>query len=330
MPIIALTAAAGSPGATTTALGMALAAAPPVLLAEVDPAGSAIIPGYFRYEMGFQRSILGVAASSGSAQMAQLLLQETVDLDLARGRQPSGQSAPGDGDGGGAVGASAPANSVPTAWTSVPAATGPVADPAIAGQGYIQGAGQDGGMAQGSADRDHARLLIPGFAHPRQTGAMADLWPEVADGFRTLSAAGYLVICDLGRATQGNFPMPVLRAADAVIVVVRNTLASVMRSRPGIEALGGQLEMSARKDALMIGVVEEIPGGLGYTSEVIGHAFDIAATTIAWEPAAAAVLSDGASGPRRRSTSSRLLGSYRSVTATALQRIERRRRQLGA
>lgn len=323
MAIIAMTASAGSPGATTTALGMALAAAPPVLLVEVDPAGSSIIPGYFRHELGFQRSILRVAANSGSAQMAQLLLQETIDLDQARGRQPGARGGAATGGGPRAVGLSvSDSGSVPDPWTSVPAATGVAADPASG----VEAGGPEQGHS--SLSRDSARLLIPGFAHPRLTGAMTELWPEVADAFRTLSAAGYTIICDLGRATQGGFPMPVLRVADAVIVVVRNTLASVMRSRPGIEALADQRQLSAQRDSLIIGVVDEIPGGLGYTPEAIGHAFHTTTVTIAWEPTAAAVLSDGAPEPRRRGASNRLLGSYRSATATTLHRIEERHRQL--
>lgn len=315
MAIITMTAAAGAPGATTTALGMALAAPPPVLLVEVDPGGSTIIPGYFRHELGFERSILRVAAHSGSAHMAQLLLQETVDLDVARGQQPAGR-APAEVAAGPANGASSGA--VPSAWTTVAAAhPGPSAEVA----------GTDHGVADLGGDR--ARLLVPGFAHPRLSAAMSGLWPEVADGLRTLSSAGYTIICDLGRATQAGFPMPVFKAGDAVIVVVRNTLASVMRSRPGIEALADQLETTGRRESLIVGVVDEIPGGGGYTPDVIAHAFRAATVTIAWEPAAAAVLSDGAREPRRRGQSTRLLTSYRSAATTTLHRIEQRRRQLG-
>ena len=49
MPVICLTAAAGSPGVTSTLLGIALCWPRPVLLVEADPtAGSAILAGRFR------------------------------------------------------------------------------------------------------------------------------------------------------------------------------------------------------------------------------------------------------------------------------------------
>ena len=49
MAVICLTAAAGSPGVTSTVLGMALCWPRPVLVVEADPtAGSAILAGRFR------------------------------------------------------------------------------------------------------------------------------------------------------------------------------------------------------------------------------------------------------------------------------------------
>ena len=57
MAVIALTSASGSPGVTTTALGLALSWPRPVLLVEADPTGaSGLLAGYFRgaryYESG--------------------------------------------------------------------------------------------------------------------------------------------------------------------------------------------------------------------------------------------------------------------------------------
>ena len=49
MALIVLTSAAGSPGVTTTAVGLALTWPRPVLLVEADPTGgSAVLAGYFR------------------------------------------------------------------------------------------------------------------------------------------------------------------------------------------------------------------------------------------------------------------------------------------
>ena len=49
MAVIALGSAAGSPGVTTSALGLALTWPRPVLLIEADPTGgSAMLAGFFR------------------------------------------------------------------------------------------------------------------------------------------------------------------------------------------------------------------------------------------------------------------------------------------
>ena len=52
MAIITLTSASGSPGVTTTALGLALVWPRPVLLVEADPTGgSALLAGYWRGQL---------------------------------------------------------------------------------------------------------------------------------------------------------------------------------------------------------------------------------------------------------------------------------------
>ena len=71
MAVIALASATGSPGVTTTALGLAMSWPRPVLLVEADPAGaSGLLVGFFRgawsYESGLVELALapeGVAAS---------------------------------------------------------------------------------------------------------------------------------------------------------------------------------------------------------------------------------------------------------------------------
>lgn len=69
MAIIALASAAGSPGVTTTAVGLALLWPRPVLLVEADPTGgSAILAGYFRgshpYDVGIVELALTAAPLS--------------------------------------------------------------------------------------------------------------------------------------------------------------------------------------------------------------------------------------------------------------------------
>lgn len=71
MAVIALASASGSPGVTTTALGMALLWPRPVLLVEADPTGgSGILAGYFRGAREYTSGIIELALSSSNVSDA--------------------------------------------------------------------------------------------------------------------------------------------------------------------------------------------------------------------------------------------------------------------
>lgn len=64
MAVIALASAGGSPGVTTTALGLALAWPRPVLLVEADPTGgSALLASYFRGMRAYEAGLVELALS---------------------------------------------------------------------------------------------------------------------------------------------------------------------------------------------------------------------------------------------------------------------------
>ena len=67
MAMITLTSASGSPGVTTTALGLALQWPRPVLLVEADPTGgSALLAGYFRGAVEYEAGVVELALTSSS------------------------------------------------------------------------------------------------------------------------------------------------------------------------------------------------------------------------------------------------------------------------
>lgn len=67
MAVIALTSASGSPGVTTTALGMALLWPRPVLLVEADPTGgSGLLAGYFRGTREYVGGLIELALTSST------------------------------------------------------------------------------------------------------------------------------------------------------------------------------------------------------------------------------------------------------------------------
>lgn len=64
MAVIALTSASGSPGVTTTAVGLTLAWPRPVLLVEADPTGaSGVLAGYFRGTREYRVGLVELALS---------------------------------------------------------------------------------------------------------------------------------------------------------------------------------------------------------------------------------------------------------------------------
>lgn len=67
MAVIALTSASGSPGVTTTALGMALLWPRPVLLVEADPTGgSGLLAGYFRGTREYVGGLIELALTASN------------------------------------------------------------------------------------------------------------------------------------------------------------------------------------------------------------------------------------------------------------------------
>lgn len=74
MALIVLTSACGSPGVTTTALGLALTWPRPVLLVEADPTGgSSIFAGYFRGQVEPTGGLLDLAMANRRDELDQAL-----------------------------------------------------------------------------------------------------------------------------------------------------------------------------------------------------------------------------------------------------------------
>ena len=80
MAVIALCSAQGSPGVTTTAVGLALAWPRPVLLVEADPTGSSgVLTGWFRGARDYESGLIELAFAA--EPIADLLPRVSVPLD---------------------------------------------------------------------------------------------------------------------------------------------------------------------------------------------------------------------------------------------------------
>lgn len=80
MAVIALTSASGSPGVTTTALGMALLWPRPVLFVEADPTGgSGLLAGYFRGTRVYVGGLIELALTASSLHDGLAEISERIE-----------------------------------------------------------------------------------------------------------------------------------------------------------------------------------------------------------------------------------------------------------
>lgn len=80
MALIGLLSAKGAPGVSTTALGLALHWPNPVLLAEVDMAGSAVIPGYLQGQVPHTGGLVNLALARNQGSHAFAAGEHTIEL----------------------------------------------------------------------------------------------------------------------------------------------------------------------------------------------------------------------------------------------------------
>ena len=138
-------------------------------------------------------------------------------------------------------------------------------------------------------DDERGRLLLAGISDPRQSTALAPVWPMLA---ATLAAQPADVIADCGRLDVGGGVEPVLAAASLVVLVLRPTLRQVSKARARVEMLTQLLGGPGRMTLLLVGEgtypAREVSGALGIA----------VAGSLPYDAKAASVLSDGA-GSRR-------------------------------
>lgn len=96
MALIVLVSASGSPGVTTTALGLTLNWSRPVLLVEADPTGaSAVFAGYFRGSQEPTGGLINLALAQRDGNLSQTLPRETLILDPTAAAESSAWFLPG-------------------------------------------------------------------------------------------------------------------------------------------------------------------------------------------------------------------------------------------
>lgn len=167
-------------------------------------------------------------------------------------------------------------------------------------------------------DSSYRRLLLPGFSHPGSPALFGPIWPHLATALTRARAGGATVIVDCGRLGDG-LPAPLLAAADVVLVVTRTSLRALAGVRLYLPQLEQRIEGLGAETQTGLLVVGE---GRPYTAREISSQFGMAVWgTIAHQPKAARVWSDGAP-PGRRFEHSSLARTVGATIATIRARTE--------
>lgn len=154
-----------------------------------------------------------------------------------------------------------------------------------------------------------SRVLLAGVTDPAHAAGIAPVWPRLADHFARLGREdlGSDVIVDCGRLAAEYAPIPLIRAADVVLLVVRTTLRSVSSAAPAADLLRRELSLAAG-DPDRLGLLT-IEGGEYRAADVARGLRVPAVVSMPWRPAEAAALSDGIG---RAAAASQLLRAARS------------------
>lgn len=82
MAVVTVTSAAGSPGVTSTALGMAVCWPRPVVLVEADPTGgSSVLAGFFRGEVASSKGLIDLALAHRGGGLAQAVASSVIPIE---------------------------------------------------------------------------------------------------------------------------------------------------------------------------------------------------------------------------------------------------------
>lgn len=168
--------------------------------------------------------------------------------------------------------------------------------------------------------------LVPGLVNAQQAASMDKLWSPLSIVLANLERTGTDVIVDAGRLGMRHGPMPLLRSADAVLLVTRTTLPAVSAARARVNVLREDLiELGQGDDTLAMLLVGE---GQPYRAREIHTALGVPVlASMAWDQAASDSLSVGAPYGRRFAAAP-LFRSTRVVIGAAHELIDRHRTRL--
>ena len=174
-------------------------------------------------------------------------------------------------------------------------------------------------------DAGKGRGVLTAVRDSAQAPNLTPLWPELAPALTGLEQVGFDVVVDAGRAGAMYAPLPLLRAADMVLLVTGSLLSDVNAALARVSALREDLGRNPLIDTLgllLIGQPRE------FSAQDIGETLGVpVVATIASDPVTAEVFSAGAE-PGKLFDSSPLVTSTQKAITAVQERISARRRLL--
>jgi hypothetical protein len=169
------------------------------------------------------------------------------------------------------------------------------------------------------------RTVLPGITDPAQAAGLAHRWGPLGDLFAALETDGSEpvdVLVDCGRLDAAHPPIELLRRVDVVALVMRSTLVSVRSAYHRAARLRHELGTPGLGLAL---VGDRQPYPAGEIAQQLGLPL---ACVLAWDPAAASVLTDGGISPGRGFWCSPLMRSAKRSGGRLRELVDAHRRQL--
>lgn len=266
MATIFLCSVAGSPGVTTTAVGLAEVWPRPVIVVEADTSKpSSIIPGYMEGQLDNSRGLMQLAVQSqrqglGNEALWDQLVPLAPDLEKA--------------------------------------------DP---------------------ASRKYLLSAIPNVSAARN---MTGLWSDLAVLLSQQSESGVDVIIDAGRYTPEDARTPLLQMAETALVLTRPVLPDLAALVDPLAGMRDILSRVGHQDYLGLVLMKSTTGN--FSSGDIEKSLNTPAIgKIGWDPANAAVYSQGAARPRTFKKSE-VLSGFRALAAAVDTQIQDRASRLGS
>ncbi|MFI2620523.1 hypothetical protein [Streptomyces sp. NPDC018584] len=173
----------------------------------------------------------------------------------------------------------------------------------------------------GKTESPRDRLVLPGVTDPAQSAGLAPAWEHLSHLFTGIGnqpVEAHDVLIDLGRSGAFGPSAVLAHRADALVVVVRNTMRSVQAAQTRVEALE---EKVGNVGVLLI---DEGPYPAGEVQRLLKVPV---VATLPYAPREARVLSDGAEQPRNF-TRSALMKAARAASTVLEQRAALRRARL--